>query len=109
MILAAGTNVVVSTPGIPNFAVAPPKPPNVVVAPVAGPQGPAGPAGVRYTFAQETPAATWTIVHNLNAYPDFLFFLDSDPTVPVFTDVTYPDSNTAVVVWPSAESGRAES
>lgn len=87
----------------------PPVPTEVIVVPVAGSTGPAGPPGTRYEFIQASPAATWTIQHNLNAYPSFLFFTDGDPDTPVFTDVTYPDSNTAVVTWPSPESGRAES
>lgn len=62
----------------------------------------------RFVHLQPTPAATWTITHNLGAKPDFRLFTDADLTRPVFTDITYPDDNTAVVTWPSAESGRAE-
>lgn len=105
MILGEGVNVVVSTPGTPNFTTSPPAAANVVVLPVAGPPGPSGAA---FTFTQLAPAATWTIIHNLGRYPVFNLFLDEDPTSPVYTDITYPDDNTAVVEWPSAVSGRAE-
>lgn len=45
MILAADINVVVTTPGAPNFITVPPAAPDVTVFPVAGPPGPAGPPG----------------------------------------------------------------
>lgn len=67
-----------------------------------------GGGGGAYIHSQPTPAATWTIVHNLGYKPDLRLFLTADPTVRVYTDVTYPDTNTAVVTWPSAESGWAE-
>ncbi|VXC09178.1 hypothetical protein [Aeromicrobium sp. 9AM] len=105
MILAADTNVVVSTPGIPNFVTSTPHVPNVVIAPVVGPPGAAGGA---FRFTQTVPASTWTIAHNLGRYPVFNLFPADSPNTPVFTDVTYPDDNTAVVEWPTAVSGRAE-
>lgn len=63
--------------------------------------------GSRYMHVQSTPAATWTVQHNLNTRPAIVFELDSDPNSLVMTDVTYPSLNTAVVEWPSAESGKA--
>lgn len=108
MILVADTDVIVSTPGVPNFSVTLPARPNVVVAPVAGPRGAAGAAGGSYSYTQPTPAATWTITHNLGRYPVFNLFTAADPTEPVYTDITYPDNNTAVVEWPTAVAGRAE-
>ncbi len=65
-----------------------------------------GGAPVIYIHEQTTPAATWTIEHGLGSRPDLLLFLDSFPDEPVFTDVTYPDENTAVVEWPSEETGK---
>lgn len=109
MILGSGVNVIVTNPDPPVVTVQTPTDQIHIIVPTSGPQGPPGPAGVRFTFTQLIPAATWTIVHNLNAYPDFLFFISGSPTFPVATDVDYPDANTAVVTWPSPESGRAES
>lgn len=63
--------------------------------------------GSRYVHVQSTPAATWTVQHNLGTKPPLVFELASDPNSMVMTDVTYPSLNTAVVEWPSAESGKA--
>lgn len=75
-----------------------------------GPQGPAGPTGPAapvYVFRQATPAATWTIVHMLGRKPPVVVVLDTAPTVAVFTDVVYPDLDTIVLEFPTAESGYA--
>jgi hypothetical protein len=72
-----------------------------------GPQGPPGGSAATYTHTQATPAATWTIPHNLNTVPSVILVIDSFPNEQVVTDVTYPDLNTAVVSWPSPESGKA--
>jgi len=72
-----------------------------------GPTGPPGAAGATYVHTQSTPAATWTIPHNLNTILSVVLLLDSDPTNPVWSDVSYPDLNTAVVSLPSAASGKA--
>ena len=61
----------------------------------------------RYTHTQVVAAATWTITHNLGTKPAIVFELDSDPNGMVLTDITYPNLNTAVVEWPTAESGKA--
>jgi hypothetical protein len=60
-----------------------------------------------YTQPSDSPAATWTWIHNLNSRPPITTFLDSDPEEPVITDVFYPDLNTVVIEWPSPESGKA--
>lgn len=70
--------------------------------------GGGGGSSLQFTYNQLAPAATWTIVHNTNSYPGCRLFVDSDPGELVYTDVSYPDSNTVVVEWPSPESGRAE-
>jgi hypothetical protein len=59
------------------------------------------------TYTQASPAATWTWVHNLNCRPLIALFLDEDLTEPVYTDISYPDLNTAVIEWPSPVSGKA--
>lgn len=60
-----------------------------------------------YVHHQEAPASTWTVVHNLNTKPDLVLVVEPDLTERVYTAVTYPDMNTAVVEWPSPESGWA--
>lgn len=73
-----------------------------------GPAGPRGPAGGElYEHIQSSPAAAWTIPHNLNTRPTVVFVLDSDPTEPVTTDYWFVDLNNVLVEWPSPESGRA--
>lgn len=59
----------------------------------------------RLLHYQATPAAEWTFTHNLASKPAVLLFLDSDPTEPVFTDVTYPDLSTITVSWPVPVAG----
>lgn len=76
----------------------------------AGPPGATGPPGApggSASLTQATPAATWTFAHNLNTYPQILVFLTAAPDVAVYTDVSYPDANTAVLTFPAAESGIA--
>lgn len=67
------------------------------------------PPGSEFSFDhhQVVPASTWVIVHNRNSKPWFNLILDSDPNSINFTDVTYPDLNTAIVEWPSPETGHA--
>lgn len=84
----------------------------IEVLPVPGPEGPPGtgvpgPPGGEYVHTQTSPAATWTVVHNLNTRPAMVLFLDTDPSEQVYTDVTYPDLNTAVVEWPTPVAGIA--
>lgn len=118
---ASASSITVARPSVPSVTVAGPNPritaaPPVAsaatVLPVRGPAGPAGPAGAPggavYTFTQATPAAQWTIPHNLGRRPPIVLRLASDPQEPVYTDVTYVDENTALVTWPSPESGWAD-
>lgn len=60
-----------------------------------------------FIHTQSTPAATWTIPHNRGTKPDLVITLDTEPESRVYTDVTYPDLNTAVVELPSASTGKA--
>lgn len=102
-----GVELLVGPPAIPTFQVAPPSASGGVLVPVPGVQGPPGASGNTFVHVQSTPAATWTITHNLGTKPAVVLELASDPDALVFTDLTYPDLNTVVVEWPTAESGKA--
>jgi hypothetical protein len=78
---------------------------SVVVVQVAG-SGSGGGSGAS-SYHQVSPAATWTIQHNQGTRPQFMLFVDSDPDEPVFTDILYPDLNTAVIEWTQPETGWA--
>jgi hypothetical protein len=84
----------------------------VVTAP--GPQGPAGidgtqasdiPALVAKTHTQNTPSASWTVIHNLNFYPNVTVF-DSAGSM-VEGSVTHTDETTLTIAFSSAISGKA--
>lgn len=73
-----------------------------------GPAGPAGPAGssvVSYVHHQDIPAATWTIVHDLNWYPNVTVVASSGDVVE--GDVAYTTSNTVALTFSGAFSGVA--
>lgn len=71
-----------------------------------GPPGPPGPPGGSYVYEQATPAATWTIEHNLGVKPAVVLELASNPTELIYTDIFYPDLNTIIVEWPNPETGK---
>jgi hypothetical protein len=71
-----------------------------------GPQGPPGLPGSHYIYEQATPAATWTIEHNLGVKPAVVLELASNPTELIYTDIFYPDLNTIIVEWPNPETGK---
>lgn len=99
-------NVVVESPLISPKVTPPPTTDlQIVVATTAIP--PVGPSPTGYVHPQPTPSATWTIVHNLGVSKVPTVVLDSSPTSPVFTNVEFPDLNTTVLEFPSAESGWA--
>lgn len=84
----------------------------VVTAP--GPQGPSGldgtqnsdiPALVAYRHLQNATSTTWTVVHNLNFYPNVTVF-DSAGTQ-VEGSVTHTDETTLTITFSSAISGKA--
>lgn len=56
---------------------------------------------------QIVPAATWTVLHDLEGKPDINLFEDSEPLVPVFTDVSHPEPGVIVVEWPEPTTGWA--
>ena len=72
-----------------------------------GPQGPPGPTGATYVHTQSTPAATWTINHNLNTVRPIVLLLDSAPSEPVWADTVYPTPNQAVIQLDVAATGKA--
>jgi hypothetical protein len=70
-----------------------------------GPQGPMGPAGSSYVHDQSTPAAIWTINHNLNRFPA-VSIVDSSNKV-VEGDIEYLNSNSVRLTFAGAFSGKA--
>ena len=74
-----------------------------------GPQGPPGQDGVespfRYVHDQPTPASTWTVVHNLDGYPNVAVVDSADSEV--VGGVEYLDANTIELTFSGAFSGRA--
>lgn len=60
-----------------------------------------------FTHRQTVPAATWTITHGLGCRPPVALFLQSSPAEEVFASLSYPDENTIVVEFPTAEAGSA--
>jgi head-tail adaptor len=73
-----------------------------------GPQGPPGPTGAAaqtFTFDQNTPAAAWTIVHNLGRFPAVTVVDSSEREVE--GDVAYIDSNRLTVTFSAPFSGVA--
>lgn len=75
---------------------------------VAGPPGapPGAAGGSIFTYTQSTPAATWTISHNLGRFPASVTVWIGDEEVS--TDIDTPDTSTAVITFSSPQSGRAE-
>lgn len=72
---------------------------------VPGPTGPPGPVGAPLVYVQATPSASWVIVHGLGRTPGVTLVVDGRVE---YTEITYPDLNTALVTWPQATAGRAE-
>jgi len=70
-----------------------------------GPEGPPGPGALAVVFTQSSPAAVWTVAHNLGSYPS-VTVVDTGGTV-VDPDVHYNDQNTLTIVFGSATTGRA--
>lgn len=72
-----------------------------------GPPGPTGPpgGGTTYIFHQDTPAATWTITHNLGTYPS-VTVIDSGGSE-VLGSPNYVSGNQVVLTFSAAFSGTA--
>lgn len=78
-----------------------------LIVPTPGPPGPRGAAGGSiFTYTQSTPAATWTVSHNLGRFPASVTVWIGDEEVS--TDIDTPDTSTAVITFSSPQSGRAE-
>ena len=73
-----------------------------VVVAQAGIRGPGG--GPAYVHTKTTPSSTWTVQHNLGRNPKIAVFVGG---AEVFAPITYPDVNTAIIEFGSAESGQA--
>lgn len=72
--------------------------PAVIEVIVAGPQGPQGPPGATsyYRHVQSTPAAVWTIPHNLGYKPGGIYAEDSAHTQ-FIGRITHIDGNTLTI------------
>lgn len=84
----------------------------VVTAP--GPQGPGGVDGVQaedvvslvaYTHTQSAATSTWTVIHNLNFYPNVTVFDSGDSQVE--GSVTHIDETRLTITFSSGISGKA--
>lgn len=73
----------------------------------AGPEGPAGPGASTWSHHQTSPAAQWNITHNVGQPRTPVIILDSSPTEQVYTRVDHVDENTALITFPSPETGWA--
>lgn len=77
----------------------------VTVSPAAALVGGTGGASAYYLHTQATPAAVWTVPHNLGIYPS-VTVIDSAGSQ-VIADVSYPSLNTVTITFSAALSGRA--
>lgn len=84
----------------------------VVTAP--GPQGPGGVDGVQnsdipdlvaYTHNQSAISSTWTVVHNLNFYPNVTVFDSGESQIE--GSVTHIDETRLTITFSSGISGKA--
>jgi len=69
-----------------------------------GPPGTPGPGGT-YIFTQGTPSTTWTIAHNLNAYPS-VTVVDTGGSE-IIPTVVYTDANHLTLTFGAATTGKA--
>jgi hypothetical protein len=85
-----------------------------IIVSAPGPQGPAGTNGVAaseivplvsYTHLQNTPASIWTVVHNLNFFPNATVFDSGESQVEGTT--THINETTLTISFSSAISGKA--
>lgn len=71
--------------------------------------GPGGGGGgiTHYTHVQTTPAATWTVNHNLNGVRNPAVVLDSAPNEILWCDVEVVSQNQLVIQFDSPVTGKA--
>jgi hypothetical protein len=79
-------------------------PPDVLVLPVAGPQGPPGAAGAGFVHTQTDPSSNWIITHNLGLYPAVSIRVADEQ---VIADVDYGSLNTITITFASPQTGSA--
>lgn len=73
-----------------------------------GPTGPAGPPGTgvaTYVWNQIVASAVWTIPHGMGNYPSV--YTEDSAGSEIIGDVGYPDTNTVIVTFSTAEGGKA--
>jgi hypothetical protein len=85
-----------------------------IIVSAPGPQGPAGTNGVAssevvalvsYTHNQGAAASTWTIVHNLNFFPNVTVFDSGNSQIE--GNVTHINETTLTITFSSSLSGKA--
>lgn len=85
-----------------------------IIVSAPGPQGPGGVSGlqaseiadlVSYRHVQNTPLTTWTIVHNLNFYPNVTVFNTAGDEVE--GSITHTNETTLRIIFSSAIAGKA--
>jgi hypothetical protein len=85
-----------------------------IIVSAPGPQGPMGRDGlqpenlaalVSYRHLQGTPLVTWTVVHNLNFFPNVTVFDSGESQVE--GSVTHIDENSLTITFSSAIAGKA--
>lgn len=85
-----------------------------IIVTTPGPQGPGGVDGIQadeivalvaYRHIQNTPATTWTIVHNLNFYPNVTVFNTANDQVE--GNVIHTNDTTLTINFSSATAGKA--
>lgn len=72
---------------------------------VASPGGTGGGGDLNYAYTQNTPSATWTIIHNLAKYPAVTVIDSGDNTI--LANLHYDDANVVTVSFGSPTSGKA--
>ena len=102
VVVSAVNNTVVVTENGSSTVVTVPQT-SVVTATTAGPQGPAGSGA--YVHTQASPAATWTINHNLGVRPS-VELLDSG-SQEIDGAIAHPTINQTVVTLNPATAGLA--
>jgi hypothetical protein len=97
--------IVVVNQGVPRIAVVNPATPTASISSGAG-LGPSDiPALVSFRHTQSAASATWTIVHNLNFFPN-VTVIDSGGSM-VEATITYTNNTSLTITFSSAISGVA--
>lgn len=85
-----------------------------IVVSAPGPQGPGGVDGVQaddvvglvsFTHTQSSPLTTWTVVHNLNFFPNVTVFDSGESQIE--GSVLHIDETTLSITFSTAISGKA--